>query len=163
MTRPTHADPDDGRTAFAPMYGHWTVRHRRLQKLFADCSEWRAFPGTSSTAPVLAGNGNIEDNWLDDPIGAYRAIAVRSFDPQSARWRIWWLDERRQAIDPPVSGHLVAGRGSFTGADAIDGRDILVRFDWNGIGTASPRWEQAFSRDGGKSWETNWTMDFSRA
>jgi hypothetical protein len=28
---------------------------------------------------------------------------------------------------------------------------------------ANPRWEQAFSDDAGKSWETNWTMDFRRA
>jgi hypothetical protein len=24
------------------------------------------------------------------------------------------------------------------------------------------RWEQAFSDDGGATWETNWTMDFAR-
>jgi hypothetical protein len=27
----------------------------------------------------------------------------------------------------------------------------------------SPRWEQAFSPDGGTTWETNWVMDFTRS
>ena len=28
---------------------------------------------------------------------------------------------------------------------------------------ASAHWEQAFSPDGGKTWEVNWVMEFSRA
>jgi NIPSNAP len=30
------------------------------------------------------------------------------------------------------------------------------------VTSATPRWEQAFSVDGGKTWETNWIMDFTR-
>ena len=28
--------------------------------------------------------------------------------------------------------------------------------------TPTPRWEQAFSADGGKTWETNWVMEMTR-
>jgi hypothetical protein len=38
-----------------------------------------------------------------------------------------------------------------------------VRFLWTRTDTESPRWEQAFSDDGGRTWETNWEMDFTRA
>jgi hypothetical protein len=31
------------------------------------------------------------------------------------------------------------------------------------VDTPTPRWEQAFSEDGGETWETNWVMDFARA
>jgi quinol monooxygenase YgiN len=37
-----------------------------------------------------------------------------------------------------------------------------VRFRWTRLTSGSPRWEQAFSDDGGKSWEINWTMDFPK-
>jgi hypothetical protein len=163
MMNATTPDTQSGAAMFDPMHGEWRVHHRRLQRLFDGCAEWREFSGTSATRPVLGGRGNIEDNVIDDPLGAYRAIAIRSFDPATGDWRIWWLDERRQAIDPPVTGRLQDGSGEFIGADVMDGRDILVRFRWSGIGGASPRWEQAFSADGGVGWEINWVMAFSRA
>ena len=160
-TMPTEAIA--GATAFDPLYGSWRVHHRRLRLLLVACDEWREFPGASTTRPVLDGHGNIEDAWIGDPLGAYRAIAIRSFDIATGDWRIWWLDERRQTIDPPVTGRLIHGSGEFVGADTLDDRDILVRFLWSGIGSPSPRWEQAFSADNGMSWETNWTMEFTRA
>ena len=159
----TQSDAANGGAMFDPMHGAWRVHYRRLRRLFEGCEEWRDFSGTSWTRPVLDGRGNIEDNVIDDPLGAYRAIAIRSFDPATGDWRIWWLDERRQAIDPPVTGRLLDGSGEFVGADVMDGRDILVRFRWSGIGGALPRWEQAFSADQSASWEVNWVMEFTRA
>ena len=53
-------------------------------------------------------------------------------------------------------------RDTWRGHDAAV-RPILVRFIWSGVTTATPRWEQAFSDDGGRTWETNWVMDFTRA
>ncbi|TIQ24379.1 MAG: DUF1579 domain-containing protein, partial [Mesorhizobium sp.] len=52
--------------------------------------------------------------------------------------------------------------GTFLCDDVFDGRDIQVRFLWSRITEKSARWEQAFSPDGGKSWETNWIMHFAR-
>jgi hypothetical protein len=30
------------------------------------------------------------------------------------------------------------------------------------VDTPAPRWEQAFSADGGETWETNWVMEFAQ-
>src|SRR6476469_7360520 len=50
--------------------------------------------------------------------------------------------------------------GVFHGEDVHRGRPVLVRFTWSRGTTECPRWEQAFSDDGGRTWETNWVMDF---
>lgn len=51
--------------------------------------------------------------------------------------------------------------GIFFGDDVHEGRPVRVRFIWRSAdGTA--QWEQAFSPDGGTTWETNWVMDFTR-
>ena len=54
------------------------------------------------------------------------------------------------------------GIGTFIGEDTFDGRPILVRFRWSGITDRAVRWEQAFSEDGGATWEVNWVMDLTR-
>ena len=64
-------------------------------------------------------------------------------------------------LDPPVFGTFDGGIGVFDGEDTFDGRPILVRFVWSGVTTPTPRWEQAFSADGGDSWESNWVMEFT--
>ena len=41
---------------------------------------------------------------------------------------------------------------------------IIVRFVWSRVVTTpTPRWKQAFSADGGKTWETNRVREFTPA
>jgi len=61
-----------------------------------------------------------------------------------------------------VVGSFDGNVGTFEGEDVHAGRPILVRYTWSRVDTPSPRWEQAFSEDGGQTWETNWINDFTR-
>jgi hypothetical protein len=145
-------------------FGTWNVRHRRLKERLVRCHEWEEFAGTSQTAPVLGGNGNIEDNILHFPAGTYRAIAIRSYDTATKTWAIWWLSATApHQLDKPVVGRFDAGVGSFFAEDVVNGTPVTTRFLWLKTDTSEPRWEQAMSTDGGSTWETNWTMDFKRA
>ena len=111
----------------------------------------------------MDGAANVDDNTLDLPGEPYRAVSLRSFDAVRGLWSIWWLDGRRPGVlDVPVVGRFENGVGRFEADDIFEGRPIKVRFLWTRLETASPRWEQAFSDDGGRSWETNWEMDFTR-
>ena len=159
----THKPIENAPSDFAFAVGDWCVSHRRLRERLAACTEWVEFEGCMSTRPVLGGFGNIEDNLLLLPDGDYRAIAIRSFDPATSRWSIWWLDGRRpHRLDTPVVGRFEHGTGLFYADDMFDGTPIKVRFTWTLLDADTARWEQAFSADGGNSWETNWTMDFVR-
>ena len=146
------------------LHGSWRVRHRRLKTRLANKHEWQAFDGTCVCQPLLGGLGNVDDNWLDLPAGAYRGVGLRAYDPKSRTWAIWWLDDRNpHALDVPVIGRFENGVGTFLADDALDGTPVKLRFLWLDTDTDTPRWEQALSADGGESWETNWTMDFERA
>lgn len=143
--------------------GSWQVTHRRLQARLVGCDAWDEFDGTCDMRPILGGHGNVEDNVLHIPGGTYRAVALRSFDPAQESWAIWWLDGRSpHTLDVPVIGRFDDGIGEFYADDMLEGRPIRLRFVWSRTDTASPRWEQAMSADGGASWEVNWTMDFTR-
>jgi hypothetical protein len=89
-------------------------------------------------------------------------MTVRTFDPEKKVWSIWWLDGRFPgSLDAPMVGSFDNGTGRFFTQDTFQGVPITVRFLWQVKADGTPRWEQAFSADGGDSWETNWTMEFS--
>jgi hypothetical protein len=144
--------------------GKWQVHHRRLKERLVGSDEWQEFEGTSTAWPILDGAGNIDDNVLELPDDTYRAVSLRSFDPTSQTWSIWWLDGRNphNPLDPPVKGRFVDGIGTFLAEDAHKGQPIIVRFLRSNITANTCRWEQAFSTDGGTTWEVNWVMESTR-
>ncbi len=153
----------DGSTDFDFEVGRWQVQHRRLRERLVGCTQWDEFAGIPETRAVLNGLGNVEDNLIHFPDGDYRAIAIRSCDPATGSWAIWWLDQRApHRLDVPVVGSFTDGVGAFHANDTQDGTPVLVRFHWLDTASPTPRWEQAMSTDAGKTWETNWTMAFRR-
>jgi hypothetical protein len=150
-------------TDFDFFIGRWKVAHRRLKERLRACTEWETFPGTCMAQKILGGFGNIDDNVLEIPSGTYRAITLRAYDAQRGTWSIWWLDGRTPGrLDVPVVGRFEGGVGTFLADDTWEGKPVRVRYRWTCPGPDTPRWEQAFSPDGGQTWETNWLMDFAR-
>ena len=154
-----------GLHAFDLRVGTWKVHHRRLRERLAGSTQWVEFDGVQTWWPVLDGQGNVDDNVFPMPDGDYRGATLRAYDPASGQWAIWWLDGRDPTanLDPPMKGRFVDGVGTFYGADTLRGKPVRVRFIWSGITASSAHWEQAFSADGGKTWETNWVSDFTKA
>ncbi|HMJ99315.1 MAG TPA: DUF1579 domain-containing protein [Reyranella sp.] len=143
--------------------GIWTCRHRYLRRRLAGCNDWIEFDGSCAARRILDGYGNMDEADIALPGDRYRGMSLRTYDPDRDRWSIYWLDSRRPGfLFPPVVGGFDKGIGTFYGDDEHDGRAIRVRFLWSRITPQSARWEQAFSLDEGNSWETNWTMDFTR-
>lgn len=155
--------PNDGRADFDFFIGRWSVAHRRLARRLVGCDDWIAFDGACETRSILQGQGNMDDNVVNLPGDRYAAVTTRLFDPKTGLWSIYWIDARYLTIDPPVRGRFEAGVGVFLGEDILEGQPIRVRFLWSDITPLTARWSQAFSADGGDTWETNWIMDFTRA
>ncbi|HMH87817.1 MAG TPA: hypothetical protein VK523_04195 [Steroidobacteraceae bacterium] len=145
--------------------GSWRVRHRQLKERLAGSQEWIEFPGTTVAQKLMGGHANFDDNVLELPGDAYRAVTLRAFDAKTNQWSIWWLDGRTPSgpLDPPVRGRFEDGVGTFYADDSYQGKPIRVRFIWSNITASSCQWEQAFSGDQGAHWETNWIMTFERA
>ncbi|WP_198683178.1 hypothetical protein [Peristeroidobacter agariperforans] len=145
------------------LHGQWDVVHRKLKDRLAGNNQWFEFPGTLSVAPILGGLGNFDENVLRDPNGTYQASSLRLFNPGAQQWSIWWLDSRFPAVEPPVVGGFQGGKGTFYAHDVFKGQPIRVRTTYELLKSDRAQWTQAFSPDGGASWEVNWVMDFKRA
>ena len=146
------------------LVGQWRVHHRKLKERLANNHEWIEFEGTLNSQPLMEGYSNVDDLVLEVPGGAYRGVALRSFDSKTQQWSIWWLDSRTPLgpLDPPMRGSFHNGVGTFYADDTFNGRPVRIRFIWSKITPTSCHWEQAYSPDGGKTWETNWVQDIAR-
>lgn len=141
--------------------GSWASRQRRLREPLADCDEWQEFTATTRCWQVFGGAANVDE--LSVPGQGFSGLTVRLLDPATGEWSIYWVNSRDGVLTlPPVVGQFTDGVGRFYSQEDYKGRAITVRFTWSDITPASARWEQAFSVDGGQTWEPNWVADFTR-
>jgi hypothetical protein len=143
------------------LFGRWSVKSRRLKERLAGCDQWIEFAAELNAWPLLDGYANgdaFRADWGDGLVGT----TLRLFDPTTGLWSIWWAGKANPALDAAVVGRFDGDQGVFEAEDVFNGRPILVRFVWSRVTTTHPRWEQAFSEDGGQTWETNWVMDYTR-
>ncbi len=155
----TEAPATDGTHDFDFLHGRWTVKHRLLRARGAGSGEWTEHLGTADTRPLLGGLCNVEEH---RSTGRASGVALRCYDPAAKRWAIYWVSDRDGLLGPAVHGGFAGDEGLFYGDDTFEGRPIKVQFRWQKLSPAAARWEQAFSFDGGKSWEPNWVMEFQR-
>ncbi len=142
--------------------GRWSVRNERLKGRLCGSTEWETFPAACEARFLPGGLGNIDSfdagGWRPGFVG----MTVRLFDRAKGRWSIYWADNVRGVFDPPVVGGFTDGVGIFEGDDQHEGTPVRVRFIWTHETPRTARWEQAFSPDGGATWETNWIMHMTR-
>ena len=159
----TNESEHDGRTDFDFLIGSWNIQHRRLKERLKGCTEWEEFEGTGKVRHILGGLGNLDELTMNRGSGRVQAVTVRLYNPVSGEWSIYWAtDSNPGRLDVPMVGKFDGGRGEFFSQELFEGRHIFSRFIWTVNGPDACHWEQAFSADGGKTWETNWTMTFTR-
>ena len=145
------------------LFGRWKVRHRYLEGRLRGSNEWIEFDSECEAMPLLLGLGNLDRNTFVRDGQKIEGITLRLFDPATGEWSIHWADSAHPgSLIPPMSGRFTGDAGEFYGDEFVDGRRVLCRFVWTRTPPDAPRWEQSFSDDGGKTWETNWIMEFTR-
>ncbi len=147
----------DGSHDFDWDIGAWKTHQRRLLHPLTGSTEWVDYDGTDTVQKIWDGanSGIIE---ADGPAGHLEIFTVRLYNPQSGQWSITFATKANGALSTPVVGSFSNGRGEFYDQEPFKGRMILVRFAVSEITRTSCLFEQAFSADGGKSWETNFIV-----
>ena len=146
------------------LHGKWRAYNKRLVKRLADSHEWAEFEANIDCRPLPGGLGN-EDVYRTDFWSNFVGLSLRIFNPSTRKWSISWVDNHNApgVWQPAQVVAFSKDVGIFDAADNFNGKPIVVRFIWEKLDKDHARWEQAFSPDNGKTWETNWTMDLTRA
>ncbi|HET7925685.1 MAG TPA: hypothetical protein VFL30_12350 [Rhodanobacteraceae bacterium] len=152
----------DGSHDFDFEIGRWKTSVRRLANPLTGSTNWVAYQGTTVVRPIWGGRANLVELEMDGPKGHFRGLNLRLYDPVSRQWSLTFANAAAGVLNTPAIGAFKEGRGEFYDQELLDGRAILVRFVISNITNDACHFEQAFSADGGKTWETNWIADDTR-
>ncbi len=162
MTVGQREERKDPQRDFDFFIGSWKVRNRKLKERLKGCTSWDEFEGTVVARQIWGGRANTDEFEADSPSGHIQGMTLRLFDPKSEQWSLYWANSSNGILEKPMIGGFQNGRGEFYDQEMFEGKSIFVRFLWSDVTPNSCKWEQAFSADGGKTWERNWIMEFTR-
>jgi hypothetical protein len=152
----------DGQHDFDFEIGTWKIHLKKLVHPLTGSTTWVEFDGTSVTRKAWEGRADMEEFETDGAAGHIEGMTVRLYNPQSHQWSLYWANAKDGTFLTPLIGGFKDGRGEFYDQEFYKGKSIYNRFIWSEITPNSAHFEQSFSTDGGKTWETNWITDQTR-
>jgi hypothetical protein len=157
------ASPSSSKTDFDFLVGKWKLKNKHLNARLANCKEYTEFESEAEVSRALEGMGNFDvvRRRLDNGT-IYEGRTIRTFDPVTRLWRLYWCDSNGGPLDPPVIGSFHDGIGLFFCKDYQVGKPVIIVFRWDKTNLEQPVWGQAFSDDNGKTWEWNYSNTLFR-
>jgi hypothetical protein len=155
----------DGRHDFDFEVGTWNAHVKNLAHRLSHSTDWDEYSGTAvtRTLPMFEGWNESELQAVSPKSGKHMVLlGVRLYNPATRQWAMYGSSIKTGVFDPPMIGGFQNGRGEFYSQDTWEGRPVFVRFIWKILDANHDSLEQAFSDDGGKTWETNWIYDGER-
>jgi hypothetical protein len=148
----------DGARDFDWEAGKWATEVRVLRNpLSGEAPEWAEYHGSSVITPLSGGRSNAVELDVAGPKGKIEGVSLRLYNPATGQWSLNFASYRNGLLTAPVYGGFDArGNGLFYGQDMLDGRAIMVRFVIIRVSVREARFDQAYSIDGGRTWEDNW-------
>jgi hypothetical protein len=156
------ATPRDARHDFDFEMGAWKTHISRLVHPLTGSKTWVEYDGTSVVRKVWDGRANLLELEVSGPSGHIEALSLRLYNPDSGQWSLNFSNSAGGTLGVPTVGEFRDGRGEFYDQESIGNRVVLVRFVISAISRDSCHFEQAFSVDGGKTWEVNWIATDTR-
>jgi hypothetical protein len=157
------ADPEPpGQHDFDWQLGSWKVHMKRLQRPLTGSTTWTELDGKVIVRPIWNGRANLAEITSEGPTGKLEFLSLRLFNPKTRQWSLNFASSNGRELTAPMVGGFKDGHGEFYDYEPVNDRMTLVRFTFGDITSGASRDEQAFSVDGGQTWETNWITTATR-
>jgi hypothetical protein len=152
----------DGAHDFDFNFGMWKSHITRLVHPLTESKESVELNGTVTVRKVWDGKAALEEMEADGPKGHWEGMSLFLYNPQSHEWSQTFINSAQGVFAGALTGSFHDGRGELYSQDTAAGRVVLVRGTWSNIAPDSHRYEEAYSSDGGKTWQTVFTADLTR-
>ncbi len=164
-TLPGQSHPTPPRIVRAPEWRHdfdfwigaWDVQLRTLQK----DNSWKDSVQAKAEIYSVLGGKAILELW-DSP--KIKGFSLRYYDVKQNKWVLYlnWPGGNQSSIGT-LTGNFRHGRGEFfASSKSSDGQTSISRYTFSDIKPDSLRWDDAYSKDSGRTWTHNWIMEFTR-
>jgi hypothetical protein len=155
------AQTRDGRHDFDFNFGTWHEHIMRLAHPLTHSTQWITSDGTDTVRKVWGGRASTSEIVTDGP-SPVELLHVRTYNPASHQWSINGTSSSDGTLGAPMYGAFAGGVGKFYDREVFNGRTITVRWIFSHIAADSYHFEQAFSDDGGATWEPNFIAQATR-
>jgi len=152
----------DGQHDFDFDLGTWKTHSSRLLHPLTGSTTWADMDGITVVKKVWGGRANLAEFKAGGPAGRVELLSLRWYNPSARQWYLDFATPNVGILGIPGVGEFKNGRGDFYDQEEINGKYILVRFSIWSISADKAQSEQAFSDDGGKTWEVNWVNKYTR-
>ncbi|MGN6211474.1 hypothetical protein [Parafilimonas sp.] len=146
----------DGQHDFDFEIGTWKTDLKVLLNPLTDSAKWVSFKGTSVVRKILNGKANVVELTVSGQAGSIEGLSLRLYNPHAHQWSLNFSNIRSGILSTAAIGEFINGRGEFYNQETINSRAVLVKFIISPVNSDTCRFEQSYSDDGGKTWETNW-------
>ena len=152
----------DGQHDFDFNIGTWKTHIRRATHPLSGSKDVVELDGTVTVRKVWGGRAQLEEIEADGPNGHWEGLTLFLYNPKAAQWGQYFVDSAQGIFAGGTIGEFHNGRGDLYQQDTYNGRSILVRGTWSGITPDAHDYEEFFSTDGGKTWETVFSAHLTR-
>jgi hypothetical protein len=142
--------------------GTFKSHSKRLLNPLTGSTKWAETDGTTVVNRFWGGRGNLAEVHIDPPFGPIDFLALRWYSPTAHQWFLTFANAARGTLGVPMAGVFKNGRVDFYDAEPMDGRSTLVHFAIWPTSKDTEASEQAFSADGGQTWEVNYKTQYAR-
>ncbi|MBS0296416.1 MAG: hypothetical protein JSR45_08895 [Proteobacteria bacterium] len=160
---PADAAGRDGQHDFDFHLGEWKSHIRMLRRSPTGGATWVEMDGRLVARKVWDGRAQLEELVADGAGRHIEDLLLFLYNPQTRQWSLNPAASGEGVMGPTLIGEFRDGRGEFYDQEpAVHGRTVWVRQVWSDITPTTHHFEQAFSSDGGKTWETNFMATLTR-
>lgn len=162
-TAPQRAAADSHQHDFDFEWGTpWKAHLLRLRHRLAGSHDWIEYDGTLTIHKLWNGKGNISELEVGNATSHIEGGALHLYDPKAHQWSVTYVSSDADTLGVPAIGRFEHGRGVFHDRETDHGRPVIDRWYFTNISPHHFDFEQAFSADGGKTWETNLIIKYTR-